>query len=100
MEEPAEALSDPLEAQEQAVERFMADGCKGYSASHWWEQIDEQTDKEQPPEMMADRLAWLHTEACRDAWQDMEEPPSYYAWADACALAGFDLARNYRKTNQ
>lgn len=99
-EEPAEALGDHLEAQEQAIRRLVADGCKEYSASHWWAQIDEQTDKDQPPEMMAERLAWLHTEACRDAWQDMEEPPSHYAWADVCALAGFDMAKHYKKTNQ
>ena len=98
-EEPAEAISDPLEAQEQAIKRFMADGCKEYSASHWWKQIDKQTDEQQTPETMAERLAWLHTEACRDAWQDMEEPPSHYAWADACALAGFDMAKHYRKPN-
>jgi hypothetical protein len=99
-EEPAEALGDPLEAQGQAIERLMADGCKEYSASHWWKQIDEQTDKDQPPEMMADRLAWLHGEACRDAWEDMEQSPSSFAWNDVCAIAGFDLCKHYRKTNQ
>jgi len=99
-EVPTEAIEDPMEAQEQAIERFTRDGCKEYSASHWWKQIDEQTDKEQTPETMAERLAWLHTEACRDAWQDLEEPPSHYAWADVCALAGFDMAKHYRKPNQ
>jgi ribosomal protein L37E len=99
-EEPAEPLGDPLEAQEQAIRRFVADGCKEYSASHWWAQIDKQTDEDQTPETMAERLAWLHAEACRDAWQDMEESPSHYAWADVCALAGFDMAKHYREPNQ
>jgi hypothetical protein len=99
-EEPCKDPEDPLEAREQAIERFTREGCKEYSASHWWAQIDEQTDKDQPPEMMADRLAWLHTEACRDAWEDMEQSPSSFAWADVCALAGFDMAKHYRKTNQ
>jgi hypothetical protein len=98
-EEPCESLGDPLWAREQAIERFTRDGCKEYSASHWWKQIDEQTDEPQTPETMAERLAWLHTEAFRDAWQDMEEPPSHYAWADVCALAGFDMAKHYRKPN-
>jgi hypothetical protein len=98
-EEPAEALSDTLEAQEQAIKRFVADGCKLLSALRWWRSIDKQTDEDQTPETMAERLAWLHTEACRDAWQDMEEPPSHYAWADACAIAGFDMAKHYRKPN-
>jgi len=99
-EEPSEALCDPLEAQEQAIERFTRDGCKEYSASHWWAQIDKQTDEKQTPETMAERLAWLHTEACRDAWEDMERSPSHFAWADVCALAGFDMAKHYRKPNQ
>jgi len=99
-EEPAEALGDPLEAQEQAIERFIRDGCREYSASHWWQQIDKQTDEELNPETMAERLAWLHTEACREAWQDLEKSPSSFAWNDACAIAGFDLCKNYRKTNQ
>jgi predicted DCC family thiol-disulfide oxidoreductase YuxK len=99
-EELTEALGDHLEAQEQAIRRFVADGCKEYSASHWWKQIDEQTDEKQTPETMAERLAWLHTEACREAWQDLEKSPSSFAWNDACAIAGFDLCKNYRKTNQ
>jgi len=99
-EEPAEALEAPSWAREQAIERFMEDGCEEYSASHWWKQIDKQTDEEQTPETMAERLAWLHAEACRDAWQDLEKSPSHYAWGDACALAGFDMAKHYRKPNQ
>jgi len=89
-----------LWAQEQAIERFTREGCKEYSASHWWAQIDKQTDEQQTPETMAERLAWLHSEACRDAWEDMEQSPSHFAWADACALAGFDMAKHYRKPNQ
>lgn len=95
-EEIRKAIDDHLEAQSESVARFMRDGCNKHSAEQWWHQIDLQTDKIQPPQMMADRLAWLHTEACRDAWQDMEEPPSHYAWADVCALAGFDLVKNYQ----
>ncbi len=98
-EKPAEALGYPLEAQEQAIERFTRDGCKEYSAYYWWKQIDKQTDEQQTPETMAERLAWLHAEACRDAWQDLEVPPSHYAWADVCALAGFDIAKHFRKPN-
>ena len=99
-EEPAEALGDLLEAQEQAIERFTSEGCRYESAALWWDQIDKQTDEKQTPETMAERLAWLHAEACRDAWQDMEQSPSSFAWADVCAIAGFDLCKHYRKTNQ
>jgi hypothetical protein len=99
-EEPAEAPEDHLEAQERAVERFTRDGCRLLSAIRWWRSIDQQTDEKQTPETMAERLAWLHTEACRDAWEDMEQSPSSFAWADVCALAGFDLCKHYRKTNQ
>jgi hypothetical protein len=99
-EEPCEDPEDPLWAREQAIERFTREGCWFTSAQRWWKQIDKQTDEDQTPETMAERLAWLHTEACRDAWQDMEEPPSHYAWADVCALAGFDLAKHYKKPNQ
>ena len=99
-EEPAEAIGDPLEAQGQAVKRFARDGCGLLSSLRWWRSIDEQTDKEQTPETMAERLAWLHTEACRDAWEDMEQSPSSFAWNDVCAIAGFDLCKHYRKTNQ
>jgi hypothetical protein len=99
-EEPAEALDNPLEAQEQAIERFTRDGCRLLSALRWWRSIDKQTDEPQTPETMAERLAWLHTEACRDAWDDMEQSPSHFAWNDVCALAGFDLCKHYRKPNQ
>lgn len=99
-EEPAEALGDPLEAQEQAIERFAREGCNQKSAALWWSQIDKQTDKEQTPATMAERLAWLHGEACRDAWEDMEQSPSSFAWNDVCAIAGFDLCKHYRKTKQ
>jgi hypothetical protein len=99
-EEPAEALGDPLEAQEQAIERFTREGCREYTASYWWHLIDKQTDEDLHPETMAERLAWLHAEACWDAWQDLEKSPSHYAWSDVCALAGFDLCKHYRKPNQ
>jgi ribosomal protein L37E len=99
-EEPADVPEAPLEAQEQAIERFTRDGCWFTSAQRWWKQIDKQTGEDQTPETMAERLAWLHTEACRDAFEDLEEPPSHYAWADVCALAGFDMAKHYRKPNQ
>ena len=99
-EEPGEPLGDPLEAKEQAIERFARDGCKRESSALWWKWIDEQTDENLSPGLMADMLAWLHTEACRDAWQDFEVSPSSQAWADVCAIAGFDLCRHYGKTKQ
>jgi hypothetical protein len=99
-EEPGEALGDPLEAREQALERFTREGCWFTSSIRWWVWINKQTDEDLHPAVMAERLAWLHTEACRDAWEDMEQSPSHYAWADVCALAGFDLCKHYRKTNQ
>ena len=99
-EEPAETLGDPLEAQEMAIERFTREGCRHESAVRWWAEIDEQTDEELHPETMAERLAWLHTEAVRDAWHDLEQSPSSIAWADVCAIAGFDLCKHYRKPNQ
>lgn len=99
-EEPGESLGDPLEAQEKAIDRFTREGCRYESAALWWDQIDKQTDEKLNPETMAERLAWLHTEACREAWQDLEKSPSSSAWADACAIAGFDLCKYYRKTNQ
>ena len=99
-EEPAEAVGDTVEAREQAIKRFVADGCREYLASHWWQRIDKQTDEEQAPETMAERLAWLHTDACREAWQDLEKSPSSFAWNDACALAGFDLCKHYKQTNK
>jgi len=43
-EEPREALGDPLEAREQALERFTREGCWFTSAQRWWEQIDKQTE--------------------------------------------------------
>jgi len=99
-EEPGEALGDPLEAREQALERFTREGCWFTSAQRWWAVIDKQTDEDLHPETMAEMLAWLHTEACREAWEDMEQSPSSFAWSDVCALAGFDMAKHYRKTNQ
>ena len=99
-EEPAEDLGDPLEAQGQAVKRFARDGCGLLSALRWWRSIDRQTDEDQTPETMAERLAWLHSEACRDAWEDMEKSPSSFAWNDVCAIAGFDLCKHYRKPKQ
>jgi acyl carrier protein phosphodiesterase len=88
------AVQHPLTASEQAVKRFVANGCKKYSASHWWTQIDQQTNNDIAPDAMAERLAQLHEEARRDAWQDLEVPPSHQAWADVCALAGFDLCKH------
>jgi len=99
-EEPGEALGDHLEAQEQAIERFTREGCREYMASHWWDWIDKQTNEDLHPETMAERLEWLHTEACSEAWQDLEQSPSGFAWSDVCALAGFDLCKHYRNTNQ
>ena len=99
-EEPGESLGDPLEAQERAIDRFTREGCRYESAASWWDQIDKQTDEQQTPETMAERLALLHTEACREAWQDLEKSPSSFAWNDACAIAGFDLCKYYRKANQ
>jgi hypothetical protein len=99
-EESSEDLADPLEAQGQAVERFTREGCGLLSSLRWWRSIDKQTDERLHPETMAERLAWLHSEACRDAWEDMEQSPSSFAWNDVCALAGFDLCKHYRKTNQ
>jgi len=99
-EEPGEDPEDPLWAREQAIERFTREGCWFTSSIRWWDLIDKQTDEQQTPETMAERLAWLHTEACRDAWEDMEQSPSHFAWAYVCALAGFDMAKHYRKANQ
>jgi hypothetical protein len=99
-ESAREPLSDYERADRDAVERFTRDGCRLLSALRWWRSIDKQTDEQQTPETMAERLAWLHTEACRDAWEDMEQSPSHFAWADVCALAGFDLCKHYRKPNQ
>ena len=100
MEEPSESLGDPLEAQERAIDRFTREGCRYESAASWWDQIDKQTDEKLNPETMAEKLALLHAEACREAWQDLEKSPSSFAWSDACTIAGFDLCKNYRKTNQ
>jgi len=94
---PAEEPEACLEAQESAIERFTRDGCREYTASYWWDLIDKQTNEDLYPETMAERLAWLHNEACHQAWQDLEIAPTSYAWADACALAGFDLCKNYSK---
>ena len=99
-EEPGESLGDPLEAQERAIDRFTREGCRYESAASWWDQIDKQTDEKLNPETMAEKLALLHTEACREAWQDLEKSPSSFAWADACAIAGFDLCKYYMKANQ
>ena len=99
-EEPCKDPEDPLWAREQALERFTREGCWFTSAQRWWDLIDRQTDEDQTPETMAERLAWLHTEACREAWQDLEKSPSHYAWSDVCALAGLDMAKHYRNTNQ
>jgi hypothetical protein len=46
---------------------------------------------------MAERLDSMHEEICKEAWQDGERSPSSLAWADACALAGFDFCKNYKK---
>jgi hypothetical protein len=85
-----------LEAQESAIELFTREGCRRESAALWWKWIDEQTDENLSPGLMADMLAWLHTEACRD----LEVAPSSHSWTDACAIAGFDLCRHYGKTKQ
>jgi hypothetical protein len=95
-----EPLSDYERADRDAVARFTRDGCNLLSALRWWRSIDEQTDEPQTPETMAERLAWLHTEACRDAWEDLEVAPSHYAWADVCAIAGFDITKHFGKPNQ
>jgi hypothetical protein len=84
-------------ARESAIGRFTQEGCREYSASHWWDLIDQQTNEDSGPDAMAERLDAMHEEICREAWQDGERPPSSLAWADACALAGFDLCKNYRK---
>jgi hypothetical protein len=59
--------------------------------------IDQQTNADLEPEAMAERLDSMHEKICREAWQDGERSPSSLAWADACALAGFDLCKNYKK---
>lgn len=99
-EEPDKPIGDHLEAQESAIERFARDGCKRESAALWWERIDEQTDEDESPGAMAEMLAELHDEACDGAWRDLEKAPCAIAWADVCAIAGFDLCRHYGKTKQ
>ena len=96
-QDPTEALEDHAKAQEAAIERFTQEGCGEGSASHWWDLIDQQTNEDLDPDAMAERLDSMHEEICKEAWQDGERSPSSLAWADACALAGFDLCKNYKK---
>jgi hypothetical protein len=93
---PTDDAGSLHEAAEEAIARFVHDGCSRVSAARWWDEIDAQTDKVMHPTEMAEELADMHVQACREAWQDMETIPSHYAWADACAIAGFDLVKNYQ----
>jgi hypothetical protein len=79
-----------------AIARFVHDGCSRVYAACWWAEIDAQTDKVMHPTDMAEELAEMHVRACRDAWDDLETIPSHYAWADVCAIAGFDIVKNYQ----
>lgn len=94
---PAGGAEGYSKARETAIMRFVKDGCREKSATEWWDLIDQQTDEELHPETMAERLAWLHDDACFQAWENMEPSPSSIAWADVCALAGFDLCKNYSR---
>ena len=84
-------------AQEMAIRRFTSEGCAKSSAALWWERIDKLTDEDLTPDVMAESLALLHDDACVTAWQDLEIAPSSSAWADVCALAGFDICKNYNQ---
>jgi hypothetical protein len=94
---PSRASDDYAKAQESAIERFTQEGCWKHSASHWWDLIVQQTNADLAPDDMAEKLDLMHEEICQEAWLDGERSPSSLAWADACALAGFDLCKNYKK---
>ena len=84
-------------AQETAIRRFTSEGCAKSSADLWWARIDKTTDEDLKPDAMAESLAVLHDDACITAWQEMEVAPSSSAWADVCAIAGFDICKNYNQ---
>jgi len=94
---PEEREEGPNTAQERAVRGFTGDGCRKKFAISWWNRIDRLTDEEFPPDVMAEMLASMHDEACDEAWRDLEVAPTSSTWADACAIAGFDICKNYSK---
>ena len=96
-DEPGEREECGNTAQERAISRFTREGCHQDSASLWWTKIDKQTDEGLTPDIIAESLAFLHDYACVTAWQDLETPPSSSAWADVCAIAGFDICKNYNQ---
>ena len=96
-DEPSGREEGAIAARERAIRRFTSEGCHQYSASVWWTRIDKLTDEELKPDIMAENLALLHDDACVTAWQDLEVAPSSSAWADVCAIAGFDICKNYNQ---
>jgi len=96
-ENPGERQEGMFTAKEMAVSRFTSDGCAKSSAALWWKRIDKTTNEELTPDIMAESLALLHDDACVTAWQEMETAPSSSAWADVCAIAGFDICKNYNQ---
>ena len=96
-DEPGEREECGNTAQEMAIGRFTREGCKKSSAVSWWGKIDKLTDEEIAPDVMSESLAHLHDQACIIAWQEMETAPSSSAWADVCAIAGFDICKNYNQ---
>ena len=96
-DEPGEREECGNTAQERAIRRFTREGCNKSSAILWWGKIDKLTDEEIAPDCMAESLAFLHDEACIVAWQEMEIAPSSSTWADVCAIAGFDICKNYNQ---
>lgn len=84
-------------AKEKAIRVFTREGCQQDSAALWWKLIDKLTDEELEPDLMSDRLSWLHEDACRRSCDFLEPEPSPSAWADVCAIAGFDICKNYNQ---
>ena len=96
-DEPSEREEGAIMAQEMAIRRFTSEGCHQDSASLWWAKIDKLTDEDLTPDIMSDRLSWLHDDACRRSCDFLEPEPSPSAWADVCAIAGFDICKNYNQ---
>tara|TARA_R110000868_G_scaffold80542_4_gene228829 strand:+ start:698 stop:1084 length:387 start_codon:yes stop_codon:yes gene_type:complete len=97
---PDERGEGTVTAKEKAIRRFALEGCHQDSASLWWAKIDKLTDEDLMPDIMSDRLSWLHEDACRRACDFLEPEPSPSAWADVCAIAGFDICKIHTKQQQ
>jgi hypothetical protein len=90
-------MSDELELRAAAIARFLLDGCKPDCAEAWWESIDKATDEHGITNETIERLDQLHTDACRQAWDNLETAPTCEAWTDVCAITGVDICKNYNK---